>query len=420
MLQDAPRSPPFKPRAQRRPIVAPSRTDFPLLAQPSLVYLDSAATTLKPRCVIDAVRTFYESDAGPVSRAAHVLSERATARYESAREEAARFFGLAGDRLVLTRNATDSVQIVADGLELAADDEVIVSVLEHHSNLLPWRRVAKVVTVGIEPSGTVDLDALSRAIGARTRLIALSAASNVSGVLQPIADIVRVAARREVPVLLDAAQLAGHAPLDFDHTGADFFVASAHKMLGPSGVGLLGMSARGAELLREPRPGGGAVELVTAHGYVPRQGPARFEPGSPNVEGAVGMAAALAYLDTLGLASVHQHGRQLADEARARLQELDCVDFPFAAGDDNVGIVTFVPRSDIELALMSQVLSDTYGIAVRHGHHCAQPLYAHLDAPPALRASFYVYNDRDDVDRLVQAIEELRPLLCSSTRRSAR
>lgn len=386
------------------------RGDFPMLRGRDIVYLDSAATTLKPDAVARAVARFYEAETGAVSRATHGLSEAATRGFEAARSRVSQFVDAAADRLIVTHNASDAIARVAEGLDFEEDGEVVVSVLEHHSNLLPWRRVANVVTVGCEPNGEIDLAALGRSISPRTKLVAITAASNVSGVLQPISEVADAARRRGVPVLVDGAQLAGHAPFSFRESGCDFFAFSGHKFLGPSGTGALAMSERGAELLRPKRPGGGTVEAVAAIGHISRRGPGAFELGTPNTEGLLGMAEAVAYLDGLGLEAVLRHSMDLADEARDVIARTGAFDILFERGARNVGIVTFAPRSGIDVGLLCQILSDSYGIAMRHGHHCAQPLYAATGAPPAIRASFYIYNGRDDVGALADALHDLTPI----------
>ncbi len=384
----------------------PCRADFPMLSG-QLIYLDSAATALKPRSVINAVSAFYETSTGAISRAGHSVSERATTKFEAARARVAGFVGARPDQIVFTLNASDAILRVAEGLDLAPDDEVIVSAMEHHSNLLPWRQAARVVTVGIDANGMIDLDALRKAITPRTRLIAVTAASNVSGAVQPVADIAEIARAAGILLLIDAAQMAGHLPLSMAEMGCTFCTFSGHKMLGPSGIGVLAMSDEGAAILQARRHGGGTVEYVGPTHFVQKTGPEAFEMGSPNAEGAVGLGAAVDYLEGIGVNRIAAHVATLAETLRAGIAAIPAFAMPFAPGRKNTGIVTFVPRSEMNLGQMAEILSDSYQISLRHGHHCAQPFYQHVGAEPALRASLHLYNTLDDVTAFLGALSDI-------------
>jgi cysteine desulfurase/selenocysteine lyase len=372
-----------------------------------LVYLDSAATSLKPRSVIAAVSEFYETSTGAISRAGHAVSEKASGRFEAARARIATFLNARSDQIIFTLNASDAILRVAEGLDLGPNDEVIVSVMEHHSNLLPWRRTSKVVEIGIDEHGLVDLQALRDAIGPRTKLIAITAASNVSGAVQPISQIGEISKAAGVPFLVDAAQLAGHKPMSLADMGCTFCAISGHKLLGPSGTGVLAMSDEGAAMLRPTRHGGGTVEYVGQTHFVEKTGPEAFELGSPNPEGAVGLSAAIDYLDTVGLTRIAGHISDLTTTLREGIMANPAFTLPFAPGHTNTGIVSFVPNSRMNIGQMAEVLSDSYHISLRHGHHCAQPFYQVTGAKPALRASLHLYNTMDDVSHLLAALDDI-------------
>lgn len=388
------------------------RNDFPMLSG-DLIYLDSAATSLKPRGVINAVSEFYETSTGPISRSGHAVSEKATNLFDAARARIAGFIGARSDQVVFTSNASDAILRVAEGLHLDADDEVIVSVMEHHSNLLPWRRSSKVVEIGIDADGMLDLDALLAAINPRTKLIAITAASNVSGAVQPIAKIGEIAQATGIPFLVDAAQLAGHKSMSMSDMGCTFCVVSGHKMLGPSGTGILAMSEAGASMLRPTRHGGGTVEYVGPTHFVEKTGPEAFEMGSPNPEGAIGLAAGVDYLQNIGMSRISTHIAEMTAALREGVRSNPVFTLPFSPGEQNTGIVTFVPKSRMSIGQMAEILSDSYHISLRHGHHCAQPFYHYAGSKPALRASLHLYNTMDDVTCFLAALDDIA-VFCTS------
>ncbi len=375
-------------------------------------YLDSAATTFKPYPVVDAVVKFYTEQTAAVSRSAYQLAETATEMYEMARSRAGDFFNAPKDSVCFTRNATDSINMVAEGIGFEEGDEVLISSQEHHSNILPWRSRVATDVFHVSKDGTFDLDDLSRRLHSRTRLLAITGASNVTGVRQPIEAVVELAHRQGVAVLVDGAQLAGHGPVDLGQVGCDFFVASGHKMLAPSGAGILIQTPNAAcRKVRPVRLGGGVVEQVSDIHHMLKRGSAAFEPGTPNVEGVLGLAAAMTYLDNVGLTAIERHISGLVQYARDELQKLDFIHLPFDSGPENVGIVSFQPQGSVDVGWVAQILSDRYDVAVRHGHHCAQPLFKRANIGPTLRASFHVYNDKADVDKMVSALRDIMVLL---------
>jgi cysteine desulfurase/selenocysteine lyase len=397
---------------------AARKADFPIFrtwegARP-LVYLDNAATTHKPAVVLDAERAYYERSNANVHRSVHTLGERATELYESARERVARFLGAAdASEVVFVRNTTEALNLVAEsyaGSRLGPGDEVVVAVLNHHSNLVPWEQaVARTgatlrvlpLTDGLE----LDLEVAARTIGPRTRIVALTHKSNVTSTIVDARAIARLAHGHAAAVVLDAAQSVPHLPVDVGALECDFLAFSAHKMCGPMGIGVLwGRRA----LLEEMPPymtGGEMVREVTLAGATWNDVPWKFEAGTPNVAGAVGLARAIDYLAEIGLDRIAAHERALSLTARDRLAAFDDVEtFCPAAGPN--GIVSF-RLGDIHPHDVATVL-DQHGVAVRAGHHCAQPLHAALGVRASLRASFYLYNDDEDVARLIDALHEAR------------
>jgi cysteine desulfurase/selenocysteine lyase len=393
--------------------VARIRADFPGLAQEiegrRLVYLDSAATAQKPIAVLEAMDRYYRGGSGNPNRGAHELAVRAAEVYERARESVRRFIGASSSHeVIFTSGTTASINAVADALRrrglFAEDAEIAVTVLEHHSNFVPWQRAAaeagaRLVVVPCHASGVVDLDALERAVTERTALVAIAHVSNVLGTLQPLEEVVRVAKRRGALVLVDGAQAVPHRAVDVRALGADFYAFSAHKLYGPYGIGVLYANESAQRWMEPYQTGGGMVHLVTSGQTSFAPPPQRFEAGTPNVAGAVGLAAAIEYVCSIGMSAIEGHGRALAAYAREALSAIDRVRL---LGEGGEGIVSFV--IDGIHAHDAGTILDRRGVAVRVGHHCAQPLMQHLGLHSTARASFAVYNDRDDVDALAGGI----------------
>jgi cysteine desulfurase/selenocysteine lyase len=382
------------------------RPDFPLL-QRRIVYLDSAATSQKPRAVIDAVSRFYEQTNANVHRGVYRLAEEADAVLASAREAVRRFIGAAdANEVVFTRGTTESINLVAQGWaarRLRAGDEIAVSVLEHHSNFLPWQRVARETGASLR---IVPLDEMMRPdrwLSARTKLVALSHVSNVLGLELPAAEIVQAARGRGAAVLVDAAQSAPHLPLDVRALGADFVAFSSHKLLGPMGIGVL-WGRR--ERLAETEPlllGGGMVREVLDDRATFLDAPAKFEAGTPAVAEAAGLRAAIEYLEALGMDAVREHCRQLLARAQELLARISGVTL-YPADADRIAALSFNVKGahphDVAAFL------DQRGICVRAGHHCAQPLMRALGVNGTVRVSVQVYSTRGDVEALAAAVAE--------------
>lgn len=398
------------------------RKDFPILARTvrddrRLVYLDSGATSQKPRQVMDAERDFYEQHNAAVHRGAHQLAEEATDDFERARTHIAAFVGGQPGEIVFTRNATEALNLVAyafmnatlDGgparFVLEPGDEILITEMEHHANLVPWQQVARRTGAtlrwfGVSDEGRLDID--PSLISERTKVVALTHQSNVLGTINPVAEVARLAHAVGALVVVDACQSVPHMPVDVTALDADFIAFSGHKMLGPTGVGCLWGRA---ELLREMPPmltGGSMIEQVFMDRSTFAAPPQRFEAGVPNIAQAVGLGAACDYLTGIGLSAIHDHEARLTDLALAGLGDLPGIRIIGPTdGIDRGGAVSFV-ADGIHAHDLGQVLDDS-GVAVRVGHHCAWPLHRRFGVPATTRATFYLYNDETDVDALVDA-----------------
>jgi cysteine desulfurase/selenocysteine lyase len=394
------------------------RADFPSLHQEvnghPLAYLDNAATTQKPQAVIEAVASFYRNDTANVHRGVHQLSQRATNAYEEARATVQRHLGASSPQeIVFTRGATEAINLVANSFvrpRLRAGDEILISALEHHSNIVPWQLLcaesgAKLIVIPINDQGELIIDTYERLLNRRTRIVAVSHVSNALGTVNPIKEIAELAHLRGVPVLVDGAQAVPHLPVDVSRLGCDFYVFSGHKVYGPSGTGALyGRS----QLLQEmpPYQGGGDMILsVTFKHTEYAEPPYRFEAGTPNIEGQIGLAAALDYVNRIGLDSIQQHEDRLLAEATAAVAEIPGV-WLIGTARDKAGVLSFV-MDNVHPHDIGTVL-DQRGVAVRAGHHCAQPVIDRYGVPATVRASFAAYNTMADVEALVAGIHEVK------------
>jgi cysteine desulfurase/selenocysteine lyase len=396
------------------------KADFPILNREingrRLVYLDNAATTQKPITVIEATRRFYTRYNANVHRGLHTLAEEATAALEAARRGVAAFIGgVKTEEVIFTRGATESINLVAYAWgqhNVKAGDRIVLTQMEHHANLVPWIALAKrtgaeLAYIPIDDNGYLVLDRLSEIISSKTKLVAVTHMSNVLGTINPIETIIEAAHARRALALIDAAQSMPHMPVDVRSLGADFVAFSAHKMLGPTGIGVL----YGKEsILADMEPfnyGGEMIGEVTYDHADWASLPWKFEAGTPNIAGAAAFTPALDYLEKLGMDNVRQHEHELTEYAIERLSLLDSIRIlgPLNA-DHRGGAISFVDK-DVHPHDLSQIL-DQHGVAIRAGHHCAQPLHRRLGLVSSARASFYVYNARGDVDQLVYALKEAR------------
>jgi cysteine desulfurase / selenocysteine lyase len=395
-----------------------ARADFPALwarvhGRP-LAYLDSAATTQMPRAVIEAMSRFAAAGRGNVHRGVHALAERTSAAYEGARATAQRFLRARHrQEVVFVRGATEAINLVARTFgqrHVGPGDEVLVTTLEHHSNIVPWQMLceekgAHLVAAPIDDDGQLPLPALDRLIGPRTRLVAVTHVSNAIGTINPVAAIAELAHARGATVLVDGAQAAAHLPIDVQALGCDFYVMSGHKCYGPTGIGLL-WGRR--ELLDEMPPfqgGGDMVHAVSFERTSYADVPSRFEAGTPNLEGAVGLAAALDYLAGADRPAIFAHEQELLRYATSRLEAVPGLRLVGRARD-KTAIVSFVVAGVHAHDLGTIV--DRHGVAIRTGHHCAQPLLARFGLTATARASLALYNNREDIDALIEGLAEVR------------
>jgi cysteine desulfurase/selenocysteine lyase len=395
------------------------RPDFPLLANnPGLHYLDSAATSQKPRVVLDALRDFYETANANPHRGAYSLSVRATECYHQSRVRIAQFLGVAdSDCLIFTRGTTEGLNLVAGSWGMAnisSGDEIVVTAMDHHANFVPWqvlamRRGAKFRVCELTPDGKIDLEFLSGLLNKRTKIVAFSHVSNALGTINPIAEIARLVREKTDAILVcDGAQSAPHFPVSFDSLGVDFYAFSGHKMLGPMGIGgLIGKR----EMLEEMPPyqtGGDMIEFVHDDRTTWNVLPHKFEAGTPNAANAVGLAAAVEYLDGIGMDRVRAHERALMSEAQQRLAAIEGLHIYGPPASERSGVLSFT-LGDVHPHDLATIL-DGEGVCIRAGHHCAQPLMRRLDVPATARASFYVYNDESDIEALVAGILKAREI----------
>jgi cysteine desulfurase/selenocysteine lyase len=399
-----------------------TRGDFPILGRivngQRLVYLDSAASSQKPHTVIEAMSQYYATSHANVHRSIHTLGEEATALYELARDRVQRFIGAASrEEIVFTRGTTDGLNLVADALgrTLSAGDEILVTDMEHHSNIVPWQMAARgrgatVKSVPLTGAGQLDVEALERLLGPRTRVLAFAHVSNVLGTLNPVARLAARARQVGAVSVVDGAQAAPHLPLDMSALGCDFYAFSAHKMLGPTGIGVLWGRRAALEALEPTRGGGEMIKEVWIDRARWNDLPWRFEPGTPPIAEAVGLTAAIEYLEKLGMERVAAHERALA---RQTVELLDAIP----------GVTVYGPRASVDRGAVVAfsvdglhphdiaALLDQEGIAVRAGHHCAQPLMRCLGVAGTARASFSVYTSSEDVSVLAHAVAALHTRL---------
>ncbi|MBT3390536.1 MAG: cysteine desulfurase [Chloroflexi bacterium] len=398
------------------------RADFPILSREvhpavPLIYLDSTATSQKPLQVIAAMDEFYRYSNANIHRGIHVLAEESTAAYESARERIAAFIGAATPReVIFTRNTTESINLVTQSwgrANLNLGDMVVLTEMEHHSNLVPWQMLAQERSLRLEfipvtGDGLLDLDEYARLLRLEPKMVAFTHMSNVLGTINPAAEIIRMAHEVGALTLVDGAQSVPHLPVDVQALDADFVAFSAHKMLGPSGIGIL----YGRKALLEAMPpflgGGDMIKRVELRSFQSNALPYKFEAGTPAIAEAIGFGAAVDYLANLGMEAVERHERQIITYALERLEEIPGVKVFGPAAEQRGGVASFT-LPEAHAHDISQIL-DADGIAVRAGHHCAMPLHTKFGIPATARASFYVYNTLEEVDRLVDGIYKVKKL----------
>jgi len=398
--------------------VSAIRKDFPILAQQvhgkPLVYLDSAATSQKPKCVIEALTRFYLMDNANIHRGVHELSERSTLAYEAARGKVRGFLNAANTReIVFVRGATEGINLVAQTYgrtHVGAGDEIVLSALEHHSNIVPWQMLceekkAVLRVIPINDRGEIELDAFEKLLNPRTRLVAVSHVSNALGTINPVREIVQTAHRWNVPVLIDGAQAVPHMKVDVRNLDCDFYVFSAHKVFGPTGIGVL----YGRERLLEDMPpwqgGGDMIRSVTFEKTTYNELPYKFEAGTPDIAGVIGLGAAIDYLDQIGMDAVAAHEHDLLQYGTEALESISGLRL-IGTAREKAGVLSFV--LDGVHPHDAGTILDREGVAVRTGHHCAQPVMDRFGVSSTTRASLAFYNTREDIDALVAGIHKVK------------
>ena len=393
------------------------RKDFPILEMEvhdglRLVYLDNAASTQRPRQVTEAISSIDETCYGNVHRGIHLFSEQTTEAYEQSRETVASLVGAprAGE-ILFTSGTTAGINLVAHSwgdAELSAGDEILLTVMEHHSNIVPWQQLAKrtgaqVRWVDIDDQGRLEMESLRSQLNERTRLLAVTAVSNVLGTINPLAEIIELAHQQGARVLVDAAQAVPHMPVSVEQLDVDFLAFSGHKMLGPTGVGVLYVRASILEQMPAFQGGGGMIHRVTQEGFEAAESPARFEAGTPPISQVLGLSTAIQYLQEVGLEAIHHHEQLLAAAARQQLGQIDRLRLLGPGAEESAGVVGFLVEG-IHPHDLAQAL-DSQGVAIRAGHHCAMPLHDRLGLAASCRASFYLYNTLEEVEILATAVE---------------
>jgi len=394
------------------------RNDFPIFRKKingkDLVYLDNASTTQKPYTVIESITDFYSNYNSNIHRAVYQLAEEATKMYEQSREKIANFINVRPEEIIFTRNTTESINLIAHSwarLNLKKDDGVAITEIEHHSNIVPWQILSQEIGtrleyVGIDENGFVDLEHMIELISSKKiKLVSLSHMSNVLGTIVPIERIIRIAHENGIPVIVDGAQSVPHMPVNVKNMDCDFLVFSAHKMLGPTGVGVLYAKKEHLEKMKPFLGGGDMIKEVFKFHTDYNEVPYKFEAGTPNIADVVGFGAAIEYLEKIGMENIRKHEIYLTDYALESMLSLKHVTIygprdPKARG----GVISF-NIADIHPHDLATIMND-HGIAIRSGHHCAQVLMQRLDVPATSRASFYIYNTKEEIDSFVNAIKE--------------
>jgi cysteine desulfurase/selenocysteine lyase len=394
--------------------LAARKADFPLLRREldgvPITYLDSASTTPKPSVVIEAVSRYYTEIGANVHRGVHPLGEAATDAYEQARYAAASLINASPAEIIFLRNATEAFNLVAQGLGLSHDDEVVFPASEHHSNYMPWRMTARPILVDIDDEAVPLYQQLATRLSPRTRLVTVAHVSNVTGVVAPIEEWIATAHAAGVPVMVDASQAISHLPIDVRALDCEFLAFSSHKIFGPSGIGVLYVRRDRLEGLRLWNVGGGMVEYHGEDRFQTREGPFRFEAGTPNIEGAIGLGAALGYVRALGLPRIAAHSRALGARLVDGLASLPNAKVLGARvpPERRVALCTLsLSVPSMTQANLARLLADSHGILVSGGFHCAHILHHRVRLDGTLRASAHLFNDEADIDRLVGALRDL-------------
>ncbi|EAC9832954.1 cysteine desulfurase [Listeria monocytogenes] len=393
------------------------RADFPILAQEinekPLAYLDNAATSQKPKQVIEALTHYYEFDNANVHRGVHTLAARATDAYESARGKVAKFIHAREvAEIIFTRGTTSAINLVADShaeANIEAGDEIVISYLEHHSNLIPWQQLAKrkgavLKYIELEEDGTISVEQAKKTIGEKTKIVALAHVSNVLGTITPIKEIAAIAHQFGAVILVDGAQAVPHMEVDVVDLDADFYAFSGHKMMAPTGIGALYGKRELLDAMEPTEFGGEMIDFVELYDSTWKELPWKFEAGTPIIGGAIALGAAIDYLAEVGLENIHAHEQALASYAMEEMSKIEGITiYGPKDASKRCGLVTF----NLEGAHPHDIATilDEDGVAIRAGHHCAQPLMKWLDVSSTARASFYIYNTKEEIDALIDGLK---------------
>ncbi len=388
------------------------RSHFPMLKRningKEIIYFDNAATTLKPQSVIDAVVDYYSNHCANIHRGVHLLSEEASNLYDEARFQIAKFINAKNDEIIFTKGATEAINLVSHCLKIEGGDNAITSILEHHSNILPWFSKANLKILSIDHTTRVDLDDLRKNINSSTIIVATTHISNVTGVINHIEEIIKIAHQNGSLVLIDASQSSPHLKLDVKKMDCDFLVFSAHKMLGPTGIGVLYAKKEILQKIDPPFTGGGMVKSVDLQGFVPEDLPSRFEAGTPHIAGAIGFGAAVNYLEKIGMESVCAYEKELSSfliESLSELEEIEIYPKP-VENVDRIGTVSFRIKG-MNPDDVASILSNRFNIMARTGVHCAEPLIRSFGLDGVVRVSTYIYNTKEEITLLKDALKQI-------------
>jgi cysteine desulfurase/selenocysteine lyase len=388
------------------------RNDFPILSKTingkPLIYFDNGATTQKPKAVIDAIVKYYSEQNANIHRGVHTLSREATTLFEEARKTVAQFINASEGEIVFTAGTTDGINIVASGLDLPEGSEIIVTEMEHHSNILPWQLWCEknngvLKFIPVSKDGTLQINKLEELITPKTKVLAVTHVSNTLGVINPVKELIRIAKEKGLITLIDGAQSIPHMSVNVNELEADFFVFSGHKIYAPTGVGVLWMNKKWLPRLNVSKAGGGTIKTVTFEKTEYAEGTLRFEPGTPNIEGVIGLAAAINYVNAIGMDLISKHEHTLLKYATEKLNELSEVEI-YGNTNAKAGVISFNVKGTHPFDVGT--LLDKYGIAVRTGHHCTQPLMNCFHIPGTARASFAMYNTLEEVNQFIEALQK--------------
>lgn len=397
------------------------REDFPILSSlvrgKPLIYFDNAATTQKPKAVLDRIKYYYEYENSNVHRGVHYLSEVATKEFEDTRETVRNFINAASlEEIIFTKGTTEAINLIASTFGktfIKEDDEIIISEMEHHSNIVPWQmlcqeRKAKLKIIPFNDKGELIIDKLEELITNRTKLISIVHISNSLGTINPVKSIIEIAHSYSIPVLVDGAQSIMHSKIDVQQLGCDFFVFSGHKIYGPTGIGVLYGNKKLLSQLEPYQGGGDMIKHVSFEKTIYNDLPYKFEAGTPNIEGVIGLNAAIGYITNIGLEQIHNYENELLEYATERLSEIQRLKI-IGTAKEKAPIISFV-LENIHPHDVGTIL-DMDGIAVRTGHHCTQPIMKHFQIPATTRASFSFYNTKEEIDQLIHGIQKVIKVL---------